>query len=82
MAHYKHIEGYYITGVGSGNVGVEITDEEYSAILSLIRTKPSAPDGYEYRLKEDLTWEMVELPSEPNPTPEEALSILLGGEEP
>ena len=81
MAHYKHIEGHYITGVGSGNVGVEITAEEYSAILNMIRTKPSAPNGYEYLLKEDLTWEMIELPSEPDPTPEEALNILLGGEE-
>lgn len=54
----------YICGVASGSniSGTAITEEEYSRIKSIICNKPAAPDGYGYRLREDLTWELYELP--------------------
>lgn len=44
--------------------GAQITEEEYTDILNLIRSKPTAPDGYGYRLTDDLKWELYELPAE------------------
>ena len=40
----------------------EIAEEEYNALLEIIRTKPKAADGYNYKFKADLTWELYELP--------------------
>ena len=82
---YKLIQNGYLMGVGVGNQGEEITEAEYSEILSAIRTKPPRTDTTDYRLREDLTWEAYEV--EP-PTPEdeptiedkaEAYDILVGG---
>lgn len=53
----KHKEKYYRNGE-------EITGEKYEEILNMIRNKPTAPDGYEYRLTNDLEWELYELPAE------------------
>lgn len=44
--------------------GKEITESEYNHILSIIRNKPTAPDGYGYRLTDGLEWELYELPVE------------------
>lgn len=60
--YYKIITNGYITVIGTGNGGIEITEEEYSFLLDHIRNCPKAPEGYGYRLKEDLTWELYELP--------------------
>lgn len=62
MRYYKMIKDGYILGVGTGAGGVEITKEEYDEILTLVRNKPTAEAGYDNRLKEDLTWELVEVP--------------------
>lgn len=83
--HYKKIEDGYILGIGTGFGGEEITAEEHQQIRQIIRTCPEAPQGYDYRLKTDLTWEQYALP---DPEPEtdgeisdsEALAIILGGE--
>ncbi len=80
---FKTEENDYIICVGTGIAGEEITEEEYNIILASIESAPKAPSGYEYRLRaSDLEWELVELPPEPEPEldPEEALSILLGGD--
>lgn len=53
----KHKEKYYRNGE-------EITGEKYEEILNMIRNKPTAPDGYEYRLTNNLEWELYELPAE------------------
>lgn len=53
----KHKEKYYRNGE-------EITGEKYDEILNMIRNKPTAPDGYEYRLTNDSEWELYELPAE------------------
>ena len=73
----KVIENGFITIVGTGIAGEEITESEYNAILQKIRTKPADPDGYAYKLRADtLEWELVKLPPvEPEPmTDEEALT--------
>jgi hypothetical protein len=67
---YKIITNGYITVIGTGNGGTEITEEEYNSLLEHIRSCPEAPEGYGYRLKEDLTWEIYELPI----VPEEEIS--------
>lgn len=62
MRYYKMIIDGYLVAVGSGSGGEEITAEEYAELLNIIHTKPSAENGYDYRLKADLTWELYELP--------------------
>ena len=42
----------------------EISEEEYNIILTTIKTMPQAPQGFEYRLKEDLTFELIKIPEE------------------
>lgn len=61
--YYKVSKDGYILFI-SRTVGERISETEYSEILSIIRNKPSAENGYDYKLKEDLTWELVELPPE------------------
>ena len=81
---YKQITDNYITAIGTGYGGTEITEAEYNKIMSIIQNRPTA-DGKGYRLKTDLTWEEYDLPPEPEPSDEdeisndEALEILLGG---
>ena len=72
MRYYKMIIDGYLVAVGSGSGGTEITAEEYAELLNIIRTKPVASEGYEYRLKADLTWELYELPPVPAPEDEDA----------
>lgn len=45
--------------------GKEITEEEYYKILEIIKNKPTAPTGYEYRLTDSLVWELHEVPNIP-----------------
>lgn len=86
MRYYKLTEDGYFTFVGIGTGGVEITKDEYDAVLTAIKNKPTKTEHTDYRLKENLTWEMYEIQPQPDPPepepdiePEEALSILLGG---
>lgn len=44
--------------------GEEITADEYQRILSIIDNRPTAPEGYGYRLTVGLEWELYELPTE------------------
>ena len=76
MRNYKITDNSYILSIGTGSGGTEITEQEYSEILAAIRNKPTPRDGYDYRLKTDLTWEEFKLPPvEPEPlTDEEALT--------
>lgn len=70
MRYYKIIENGYLVGIGTGAGGIEITEKEYNSILAHIQSCPIAEEGYGYRLKEDLTWELYELPI----VPEEEIS--------
>ena len=83
MRYYKQIENEELVAIGTGSDGEEITKEEYENILSVIRDRPTPEAGYDYRLKADLTWELVELPPEdedPEISDSEVLNIILGGE--
>lgn len=78
------IENGYILAIGEGFPGVQITDEEVSAIMNAIKIKPPATEDADFRLREDLIWE--EFPIDPpDPDPEinesELLDILMGGAE-
>lgn len=72
MKYYKQIDGGYITAIGMVKRGGNITKAEYDRLLDIIHNRPEDPAGYEYKLKDDtLEWELVELPPEPTPDPEE-----------
>lgn len=64
--YYKFVQDGYILGIMAGDCDkTEITESEYNEILAIIHTVPTAPAGYGYRLKTDLTWELYELPPMP-----------------
>ena len=85
MRHFKILSDGYITAIGTGPGGTEITEAEYNEIKSVISNMPKAKSGYWYRLKDDLTWEQSELTiADQEPTVEEkaaAYDILMGLEE-
>lgn len=84
MRYYKHIENGNILAIGTGGGGVEITEQEYNTIMSVIQNKPARTETTDYHLKTDLTWEEYERePEEPSDDidAEEALDILTGGAE-
>ena len=56
---YKAMEEGYLTAIGTGAGGEEITQEEYEHILSVIHARPEAAEGNVYKLKDDLTWELA-----------------------
>lgn len=81
MNYNKIVENGYITSIGVGAIGVEISEQEYNEISAVIATCPHE-DGVSYKLRSDLTWEAVELPPTPEPdvSPEdiaEALGAIL-----
>lgn len=60
---YKYINNGYIIGVGTGaGAGEPITEDEYNKILDKINNRPTAPEGFTYRLTTALEWELCELP--------------------
>lgn len=85
MRYYKNIENGYITAIGTGGGGVEITEAEYNTILSVIHNKPLRAGTTDYHLKTDMTWEEYE--REPEPVdedeldPQDALDAIFGGAE-
>lgn len=60
--YQKITGGGYITGLVKGVYPGNISRAEYDSILAVIASKPAAPEGCDYRLREDLTWELYELP--------------------
>lgn len=62
MRFFKNTNEGYITCISTFIGEIEITKAEYDEILGLIRSKPKAETGFDYRLTADLTWELVELP--------------------
>lgn len=59
--YYKNIKDNYITSISTGCGMEEITQEEYENILSIVHSHPIPEDGYGYRLRTDLTWEIVKI---------------------
>jgi hypothetical protein len=52
-----------VSGVSAANSN--ITEAEYIEIKAVIANMPTAPTGFGYRLKENLEWELYELPEMP-----------------
>lgn len=82
MRYCKYIDGDYILAIGTGDGGEEISENEYSEIMSIILAHPEETETIGYRLKKDLTWEEYEIPPDPNPDLDdsELVEILLGGD--
>lgn len=81
MEYFKNTDGDYLASISTGAGMEQITKEEYDHILSVVRSAPKAEKGYQYRLKTDLTWELVEHPPLPDDVEigaGEALNIILG----
>lgn len=83
MRFYKQTAGGYITSIGTGAGGTEITESEYNEIMTAIHSKTETTETLDYQLKDDLTWEPFEVePVEVDDIDEaEALDIILGGAE-
>lgn len=82
MRYYKQAKNGYILSIGVGIGFEEISEEEYTNILSVIHGKPARSESADYRLREDLTWEEYSIdPPDPDPEINEAelLDILMGG---
>lgn len=63
--YFKVISDGYIIAVSKGETGqTEISKEEYKEIMGIIKSVPIAPSGYYYKLRVDLTWELLEIPVE------------------
>lgn len=80
--YWKQIINGHVTAIGTGKGSVEITEAEYNSILAVIHNRPTAEEGFDYRLTADLQWELYEVPiaeESDEITDEEALAILLGG---
>lgn len=56
--------------------GKEITAEKYNEIMEMLRNRPTAPEGYAYRLTENLEWELYEQPIEEDEDVEEIVEGL------
>lgn len=84
MRCFEVIDNGYILAIGTGNGHIEIDEERYNTILSVIRSKPPRTETTDYRLTLVLTWEPYPI-DPPDPDPElddsELLDILMGGAE-
>lgn len=60
VMYKKYEKDGYILCLG---IGDEITEDEYNEILDKINNRPTAPEGFTYRLTTALEWELVELPT-------------------
>lgn len=55
--YFKITNNGYIESVGIGTIGTPISEMTYNFIMQLVQNRPTPREGYEYRLKEDFTWE-------------------------
>lgn len=80
--YYKNVVDGYITSISTGAGQTEITKDEYEYILTAIQSRPTPEPGFDYRLREDMSWELVERPIDDDPelSEQEAMDIILGGE--
>ena len=64
--------GYIIGAIKDGEA-----DAEYLKVVKAVNEKPVPPEGYDYRLREDLTWELCEAhPENEEATEEDYKSAL------
>lgn len=69
--YFKNIEDDYIASISTGSGAEEIAQEEYENILSIIHNRPVPEIGYDYKLRTDLVWELIEV----KVVPEDELEI-------
>lgn len=64
MKFYKQIADGYIVAIGTTGSAVagEITQAEYAQLEAMIAECPAAPEGKYYRLKNDFTRELCDMP--------------------
>jgi hypothetical protein len=62
MRYYKQLDSNYYVLIGTGIGGIEIDEEEYTRLASIINSRPTPPDGYGYRLTATEIWEQYALP--------------------
>lgn len=64
MYYRVNKEDGYIHGVvqGVNPENSNSTEEEYIKIKTILENAPTAPDGFYYRLKDTLNWELCEMP--------------------
>lgn len=57
-------EDGYIHGVvvGVNPNNANCTEAEYKSIKTILENAPVAPNGFYYRLKDNLEWELCEMP--------------------
>lgn len=80
MRYYINRKDGYIEAFGTGRGFEEITEEQYSTLVSIMADRPEDGADYVWRLKADMTWEKANLPViETEPDSDELLGILLGG---
>lgn len=66
---FKSVLDGYVLGVGKGAVSIEITEEQYTLLDGILKNKPVARGGYEYKLL-DSTYEWIEFEIPPMPEPD------------
>lgn len=84
MRYYKTIDNGYISAIGTGGGGTEITEAEYNEIMTAIQNKPPRTEDTDYHLTEQLEWvayERIEPEIDDELDAEEALAILTGATE-
>lgn len=81
MTWFKTTQNGYILSISTGLGQQEISQAQYEELLACLMARPAAPQGKGYRLKEDLTWEVYDLPVcvGQEISNREAMEILLGG---
>lgn len=67
MKFYKRVKDNYILMIGTNCGGTEITENEYNNILTIVKNKPIPEEGFDYKLKDNLEWEIFKLPEEDEP---------------
>ncbi len=85
MRFFKNISNGYIVAISTESGKKEISANEYNDILVAIKSCSTPPEGFDYRLKESLEWELYELPPVPPEEPSyeellEAVEIYKGGD--
>ena len=61
MRYYKCVKNNITLCVGIGFGYEEITKSEYERIMLMMANKPTARDGYDYRLTSLLEWEEYQI---------------------
>ena len=64
MRYYKNLVDGYVVSLEKRETpanGAEITENQYNEIMSMLRNRPTAPDGYAYRLTAEMEWELYEI---------------------